>query len=159
MYSAEILEGKHILIVDDEPDILEALEEYLETAVLYKATTYEAAVELLENPELDIDLAILDIMGVRGYELLAIAVKKKIPSLMLTAHTLTPESFDLSMKTGADAFLPKDMLSDIPFYVADSLRAAQEAKKPKKWFDKLEPFFKKRFGNVWLSEVRNLYVE
>ena len=157
MWNTDILEGKNILIVDDEPDILEALEEHLEVAILHKATSYEEAVELLETKELD--LAVLDIMGVRGYELLAIAVRKKIPSLMLTAHALTPESFDVSMKTGADAFLPKEMLSDIPFYAADSLRAAQEAKKPKKWFDKLEPFFKKKFGDVWLSEVRSLHVE
>ena len=157
MWNTDILEGKNILIVDDEPDILEALEEYLEVAILHKASSYEEAVEILETK--DLDLAVLDIMGVRGYELLAIAVRKKIPSLMLTAHALTPESFDVSMKTGADAFLPKEMLSDIPFYAADSLRAAREAKKPKQWFDKLEPFFKKKFGDVWLSEVRSLHVE
>lgn len=157
MWSTEIIEGKNILIVDDEPDILEALEEYLEVGILHKASTYEEAVELFEKQ--DFDLAILDIMGVRGFELLAIAVEKNIPSLMLTAHALTPESFDLSMKKGADAFLPKDMLSDITFYVADSLRAAQEAQKPKKWFDKLEPFFKKKFGNTWLTEARGLRFE
>ena len=55
---------------------------------------------------------------------------------------------DVTFFDEADAFSPKDMLSDIPFYAADSLRAAQEAKKHKKWFDKLEPFFKKKFGNV-----------
>ncbi|MFH2091774.1 MAG: response regulator [Pseudomonadota bacterium] len=157
MWSTEILVGKNILIVDDEPDILEALEEYLEVAILHKASTYEEAIKLLENQAFD--LAILDIMGVRGYELLTIAVRKNIPSLMLTAHALSPESFDLSMKTGADAFLPKDMLADITFYAADSLRAAEESEKPKKWFDKLEPFFKKKFGTAWLSEVRSLYIE
>ncbi len=157
MWSTEIIEGKNILIVDDEPDILEALEEYLDVGIIHKASSYEEAVELLDKQELD--LAILDIMGVRGYELLAISVKKKIPTLMLTAHTLSPESFDLSMKTGADAFLPKEMLSDIPFYVTDSLRAAKESKRPQKWFEKLEPFFKKRFGETWLSEIRGLHIE
>ncbi len=157
MQATDILNDKTILIVDDEPDILEALEEHLEMATLYKAASYDEAVKLLE--EKNFDLAVLDIMGVRGYELLAIAVKKSIPALMLTAHALTPESFDVSMKTGADAFLPKDKLSDIAFYASDSLRAAEEAKKPKKWFETLEPFFMKKFGESWLSEVRSMYVE
>lgn len=157
MWNTEIIEGKTILIVDDEPDILEALEEYLDVAIIHKASSYEEAVELLDKQQFD--LAILDIMGVRGYELLSITAKQNIPTLMLTAHALTPESFDVCMKTGADAFLPKDMLSDIPFYVADSLRAVQEAQKPKKWFDKLQPFFAKKFGDRWLSEMRGLYVE
>lgn len=157
MWSTDILKDKSILIVDDEPDILEALEEYLETSQLFKATSYETAKEILETET--IELAILDIMGVRGYELLAITTRKKIPTLMLTAHALTPESFDVSIKTGADAFLPKEMLADIQFYAADSLRAAQESEKPKKWFEKLEPYFKKKFGEEWLSEARGLVVE
>jgi len=157
MSDAEILEGKNILIVDDEPDILEAIEEQLDIAIIHKASSYEAAVELLEKQPFD--LAILDIMGVRGYELLALSTKKKIPTIMLTAHTLSPESFDLSMKTGADAFLPKDQLADIHFYASDSLKAAQKLKKPKKWFEKLEPYFKKKFGEAWLADIRKSHIE
>ena len=157
MSSTDILTDKKILIVDDEPDILEALEEYLETSSLSKANSYESAKELLESTTFD--LAILDIMGVRGYELLAITTRKKIPTLMLTAHALTPESFDVSIKTGADAFLPKEMLSDVPFYAADSLRSAQESKRPKKWFEKLQPYFEKKFGAAWLSEARGMVIE
>ena len=47
---------------------------------------------------------------------------------MLTAHALTAEDFIKSMKTGAYAYVPKDELADIEYYVADTLRARQEGK-------------------------------
>ena len=79
---------KKILIVDDEPDILETLEELLDIFTVTTAVTFEEAVTCLKNNTYDV--AILDIMGVRGYDLLEVTHKLCIPTLMFTAHALSP---------------------------------------------------------------------
>lgn len=45
----KILEGKRILIVDDEPDILETLEELLDVCQTDSASSFESAVTLLKR--------------------------------------------------------------------------------------------------------------
>ena len=60
MAESSLLDGKKILIVDDEPDVLEVLEELLKMCRVEKATTFEKAKELLETQPFD--MAILDIM-------------------------------------------------------------------------------------------------
>ena len=63
-----ILNGKRILVVDDEPDVLSVLKVFLGAgpkSKLEKATTYEEAAKKLEFQTYD--LVILDIMGVRGF--------------------------------------------------------------------------------------------
>ena len=158
MWITDTIKGKQILIVDDEPDILELLEEALEMCNISKASTFEAAKEMIEAEQYD--AAILDIMGVRGYDLLQIANSRGIPAIMLTAHALTAEDFIKSMKTGAYAYVPKDELADIEYYVADTLRARQERNSnPGGWFAKLKPFFIKKFGPDWLENVKDLWVE
>ena len=76
-----VLNNKRILAVDDEADILEVLKEEIETAAptctLDTATSYEKAVELLTS--WTYDMVILDIMGVRGFNLLQLAVKPRTP--------------------------------------------------------------------------------
>jgi DNA-binding response OmpR family regulator len=67
-----ILDGKRILAIDDEPDVLAVLEEEITykcpNAKFEKATTYEDAKKLLESKNYDV--VVLDIMGVRGFDLL-----------------------------------------------------------------------------------------
>ena len=87
MTDNEILKGKKILIVDDEPDILETLEELLDICIIDTAPDFETAKKFLDKNSYDV--AILDIMGVRGYDLLELANEKGIPALMLTAHALS----------------------------------------------------------------------
>lgn len=62
--------------MDDEPDVLSVLEEEVtlscQSCKFDKAATYEEAVEKLKTQKYD--LVILDIMGVRGFDLLALAV-------------------------------------------------------------------------------------
>ena len=73
--------------------------------------------ELLEkNPY---DIAVLDIMGVRGYDLLQIADRRNIPAVMLTAHALSPESLKKSIKLGAVSFLPKEKMPELPSYLEE----------------------------------------
>ena len=158
MWKTDMVKGKQILIVDDELDILESLEEALEVCKISKASTFEAAKEMLEAKQYD--AAILDIMGVRGYDLLQIAVSREIPAIMLTAHALTADDFIKSMKSGAYAYVPKDEMADITYYLADTLRARQErSANPGGWFAKLESYFAKKFGPDWLDGVKGLWVE
>ena len=122
--SASILNGKKILAVDDEPDVLHVLEMEIMDAcpdcVFETAATFETAAKLLENGAYDI--VILDIMGVRGFDLLEIAVKKDLKVAMLTAHAISMEALKRSYEMKARAFLPKDMLGEIVPFLEDILR-------------------------------------
>lgn len=150
----DILKGKRILIVDDEPDVLEALEELLTSCVIDKAVDFETAKELLGTKKYD--AAVLDIMGVRGYELLEITTEKDIPTLMLTAHALNPHNFVKSVKRGALAYVPKERMPDIEIFLEDILEAHKKReKKFGKWFERLETFFEKQFGEYWKEKAED----
>ncbi len=120
----DILNGKRILAVDDEPDVLATLEdEILEAAPKCKfemATTYGEAAKKIESQLYD--LVILDIMGVRGFDLLKAAVNRNFRVVMLTAHALTPEALNRSFKMKAMAYLPKEKLGEVVPYLEDALK-------------------------------------
>jgi len=158
MEGTGILEGKRIIIVDDEPDILETLEELLDVCLIDTAPDFESArIFINKNPY---DVAILDIMGVRGYELLRITSEKNIPTLMLTAHALTPDNLVKSIREGAQSYVPKDKLADIPFFVRGILEARRKGiQKHGGWFTKLRPFFDKIFGPEWREKDRDFWKE
>src|SRR4030066_2061609 len=96
--AGSILNGKRILAVDDEPDVLEVLQEEILEACpdckFDKAPTYEEAERMLKAKTYDV--AILDIMGVRGFDLLDSAVLKNMKVAMLTAHAMNPEALNRS---------------------------------------------------------------
>ena len=117
MDAEKLIRGRKILIVDDEEDVLEELIELLDTCKIDTASSFEEGKERLENEEYDV--AILDIMGVKGFELLEIARKQNVPALMLTAHALTEESLKRSAEEGAAYFAPKEEMKDIHLFVAD----------------------------------------
>lgn len=149
----ENLKGKRILVVDDEPDILDILKELLDDCIIETATDFEEAAALLDANRYD--AAILDIMGVRGYDLLNITREKNIPTLMLTAHALDPENFAKSLRKGALAYIPKDKLSDIDIFLKDVLEAHENgSKKVGKWFDRLEGFFEEKLGAYWQEKIK-----
>jgi DNA-binding response OmpR family regulator len=147
-----MLEGKRILIVDDEPDILVTLEGLLEECEIDTASDFQAAKALLDKKTFD--AAILDIMGVRGYEILELTTNKGIPTLMLTAHALSPENLTKSLKKGALAYIPKDRISEIEIFLQDILEVHEKKeKKPGKWFIRLEHYFEKKFGADWKDKT------
>ncbi len=150
-------EPKRILIVDDEPDILESLEEVLEAYSVSRASDFQSARELMDSRHFDV--AILDIMGVRGYDLLEIAVRKEIPAIMLTAHALTADDLIASLSNGAFAYVPKDKLADIEEFVTEALEAQQvNPGGTGKWFEKLKPFFLGKFGSDAMTRIKGFYV-
>ena len=144
MSDIKILEGKKLLIVDDEPDVLETLKDLLDMCHIETATDFETAQKLLNQNKYDI--AILDIMGVKGYDLLEIAKKKGIPALMLTAHALSPDNFAKSISEGAEAYIPKEKMTEIAVYLADLLKAREGTERPHRWFFRLKSFFDVLFG-------------
>ena len=154
MSNSEILKGKKILIVDDEPDILETLSEMLDMCLVDTAPNFETAQKFLKNNTYEV--AILDIMGVRGYDLLKITQERGIPALMLTAHALSPENLVKSLKIGAQSYVPKDKIADIEEYVAEIIRHQGESKSGQ-WFAKLKPFFDTKFGDGWLDQDRDFW--
>ena len=148
MNEKHLLSGKKVLIVDDEPDVLETLEQLLSICEIKKASNYEEAKKLLENEYFDI--AILDIMGVNGYDLLEIAKQKGVIPVMLTAHALNPENLAKSRDKGAWSFIPKEKIADIDTFLEDILDAKEKGRNP--WirlFDKLTDYFDKKFGPDW----------
>lgn len=158
MANDDILKGKKILVVDDEPDILETIEEILEECGIETASSFESAKELLENKVYD--AAILDIMGVKGFDLLEIATEKGIPALMLTAHGLNPNNLVGSIKLGAKSYIPKDMMHEIDIYLKDIFRAQEKGiEKSGNWFARLSSFFDSRFGHGWKNKDKKFWEE
>ena len=97
MTAHSAIDGLKLLIVDDEPDILETMVELLDRCNVDTAHDYETAAEMLHQNQYD--AAIFDIMGVQGFDLLIIANKKKMPSLMLTDIPLGNTSHILAVKS------------------------------------------------------------
>lgn len=151
---SSLLEGKIVLVVDDETDVLDTVEETLDMCLVYKAKDYESAVQYLLSYTYDI--VILDIMGVDGFELLKTAVRRGFPTVMLTAYALSPDALEKSIKLGAVSFLPKEKMTDLPEFLEDVVLGGG---RPvwKKLFDKLGSFFDKRFGPDW--KERNQFFE
>ena len=157
MSEKNLLNGKKILAVDDEPDILEILEELLSMCEVVKASTFEEARDLLESR--DFDIAILDIMGVDGYALLNIANKRKITAVMLTAHAFTPDNLVKSIREGAASYLPKEELPNITTFLKDVLEAEKKGENTwEPWQEKLpSSYFEKRWGAAWQDKDKEFW--
>ena len=140
------LKDKLVLVVDDEQDVLDSVEEELEMCILHKANNYETALQFLLSYTYDI--VILDIMGVRGFELLQQSAARGFPTVMLTAHALSPEALKKSIKLGAVSFLPKERISELRSHMEDVVTGTQK-QVWQKLFDKLGGYFSKRFGPDW----------
>ena len=149
-----ILKGKRILAVDDEPDILKILEEEILGACpdcrFYKATQYEEAVQKINSSAYD--LVILDIMGVRGFDLLELAVSRNLRVVMLTAHALTPEALKRSYELKARSYLPKDKLGEVVPFLEDAL-THDFSSGWKRLFEKMIDYFDQKFGENWKENL------
>jgi len=149
-----ILSGRRVLAVDDEPDVLNILEEEILAACpdskVDKVTNYKEAVERMMS--LTYDVVILDIMGVRGFDLLQLAVSRNFPVAMLTAHALTPEALKRSFELKAHAYLPKEKLGEIVPFLEDMLNY-EYLPGWKLLLEKLKGFFDRRFEKDWEKKV------
>lgn len=155
----KMIAGKRILIVDDEKDVLDSLITLLEICKIDTALSFKEGKRLLE--ENDYDLAVLDIMGVKGFDLLKIANERHIPALMLTAHGLSEENLRKSAKDGAAYYAPKDEMAKIEMFVADVIEAVEKKKSPWiRWFDRLGGFYDRKFGGTdWREKEKKFWEE
>ena len=155
-----ILNGKRVLAVDDEADVLTVLEEEIKDAApkcqLDKATTYEEAVEKMASWTYDV--VVLDIMGVRGFDLLELAVNRNFPVAMLTAHALSPEALKRSIEMKARAYLPKEKLGEIVPFLEDVLKY-EYLPGWMRMLKKLEGFFNARWGDYWQKSEAKFWKE
>ncbi len=99
----------NILVVDDEKDIADVVELYLQNDqyTVYKFYTGKEALECINTTK--IDLAILDVMlpDIDGYEILKqIREKYTFPVIMLTAKTEYIDKIT-GLTLGADDYIPK----------------------------------------------------
>lgn len=142
------LNGKRILAVDDETDILETIIDILDMARVDTATDYETGSKKIHKG--GYELAILDIMGVDGLSLLEEATEKNIPAVMLTAHAVNPDALMASIRKGAISYLPKEKLNELDTLLEELLAAHDRGEPPwKLLFDKLGDYFDERFGPEW----------
>jgi DNA-binding NtrC family response regulator len=156
MSNKTLLDYKRVLVVDDEPDVLDTLEQLLPMCDVAKATTFDEAKDLLETEYFDI--AILDIMGVDGYKLLEIAKKRNVIPVMLTAHALSPANLAKSYKEGAASYVPKEEMTNITTFLNDILEAKEQGKNVwGRWLDRLGAYFDKKFGSNWQKEDEDLW--
>jgi len=152
----DFLKGKHILAVDDEKDVLETIQEILNDTKIDLAQDYDTASDMISKTRYD--LAILDIMGVNGIQLLEECVARKIPAIMLTANSMNPSSLVASIKKGAISYLSKEHLSDLDSLINELLEAREEGKPTwKLLFNKLGSYFDKRFGNNWRDDDKEFW--
>ena len=151
-----LLDGQRILIVDDEPDVLETLKDLLYECDVVTASSFLDARDLLTTQYFDI--AILDIMGVDGYKLLEIANKQKVIAVMLTAHALSPEDTTRSFKEGAASFVPKEEMTNIVIYLNDILEAKEKGQSLGwRWMERFSDFYDRKFGLDWKNRDKDFW--
>jgi len=157
MGKKSLLKDKIVLIVDDEPDILNTLEDLLLMCETQKAFSFKEAANFLESRYYDI--AILDIMGVDGYQLLEIAKERKVLPVMLTAHALTPENIIRSYKQGAAYFLPKDEMANIVTHLEEILDRKEKGQNPwTRWVERFANYsWEKKFGPDWADKKEDFW--
>jgi DNA-binding NtrC family response regulator len=156
-----ILNNKKLLIVDDEHDILSIVEEEIlevcPDTKIDKVTSYEAAAELLTSKKYD--LVVLDIMGVRGFDLLKIALERKFKVTMLTAHALNPEALKKAHHMGAMAYLPKDKIGELVPFLEHTLQHDHKSAW-KHLIEKLEDYYTEKFQSAdWKDGIKSTLVE
>lgn len=145
------------MIVDDEKDVLDTLTALLETCKIDAALSFEEGERLLRT--YDYDLAVLDIMGVKGFGLLETANKRGIPALMLTAHALSEATLKRSAESGASYYAPKDEINNIETFAADVIEAQEKRKNPwVRWFERLGAFYDRKFGGTdWREKEKEFW--
>lgn len=151
------LNGKRILAVDDETDVLETLEDLLDGypgLILDQAADYETGYHLLRS--WTYDAVILDIMGVRGYDLLNAAVHLRFPTVMLTAYAFSPGDLKRSITMGARAYIPKERMADIPAFLEDVIMLGHRSNL-KKMFHRLGGVFNQQFGSRWMEDEKTFW--
>jgi two-component system, OmpR family, response regulator CpxR len=100
---------KRILIVDDDVELCELVEQYLQSQGFQVDAVYDGATGVSRALSDSYSMIILDVMlpGIRGFEALRqIRSKSTIPVIMLTAHGEDVDRI-VGLEIGADDYMPK----------------------------------------------------
>jgi DNA-binding response OmpR family regulator len=141
----DVSSRRRVLIVDDERDVCEMLREVLSDFDVEISTTFEDATEKLSSGQYDV--AILDIMGVRGHALLA-RFGQSLPCIMFTAHAMTRQELRRSVEGRARLFLPKEEIGNLEAHV----RRVLETQEPLWGWLLRTVDFRRWFGSEWLDD-------
>ena len=112
------IDGKHILIIDDEQDLLDLLRPRLETAGYEISTALDGQEGLNKAREEKPDLILLDVMMPKmdGYQVCRFLKfdeeYKHIPIVLLTARGQKQDK-ETGKKVGADGYLTKPFEKDV----------------------------------------------
>ncbi|GAA0786779.1 response regulator transcription factor [Marinobacterium sediminicola] len=120
----------HVLVVDDEPNILLSLEFLMQQAGFSVATAPDAeqALELIHQQCPDLLLLDISLPGMSGFDLLerlrAAEATRKLPVVMLTAHGREVEK-EKGMALGANDYVTKpfstrELVSRVQALLADT---------------------------------------
>ncbi len=120
-----------ILIVDDEPDIIEALVNYLDDYEVSFASDAESALEMVASGKFKIVLTDIMMPGLDGIQLLR-RIKAKNPGIqviMMTGQTTLMRATE-SMQDGALSYLlkPFDDISEVDRAIEEAVRKIKEWK-------------------------------
>ena len=156
MARQSFLKDKRLLLVDDEPDVLETLEDLLAECRIERATNFADARRLLETRRYD--AAVLDVMGVGGYDLLKIAVGRNVIAVMLTARAVSVDDIVKSFEDGAAFYIPKEQMAGISVYLNDVFEALEKQKSPwDRWMERMGSYCERTFGAAWRQDDRELW--
>ena len=136
--------ANHVLIVEDERNIAELLQLYLEKEGYTVTLAGDGGEGLEKFRAVNPDLVLLDVMMpvMDGWQLCrAIRAESKVPVIMLTAKSETDDKV-AGLKSGADDYITKpfemkEVLARIEAVLRRSDRCVQEAPARKLVFDKL----------------------
>jgi DNA-binding response OmpR family regulator len=118
----DVLKGKRLLVVDDDEDICSVIAQDLSMCEVETARTFDAARAKLEDGRYD--AIILDIMGVRGYDLLA-TFGARAPCIVLTARARKPDDLERARAGGAALYVPKIDIGRLDVYLTKVLTAKE----------------------------------
>ena len=148
---------KRILSVDDEPDVLETIEDVLMDYEVDTAGDFDTARRLLVTEEYD--MVILDIMGVRGLDLLDIAVERNFSAVRLTAHALDPGTVMQSMLRGAVSFIAKEDIRNLDSLLPELFELLEKGEST--WshtMKRLSPLLDASFPPEWRDAYKDMGV-
>ena len=105
-----MIEHLRILVVDDDPSMIEVLSAFLENKG-YAVDTGEngfEALELLDQHEYDLVISDIDMAGMNGFELLK-ETRSRFPDIGIVLMTAYEEKYPLSeaLGAGADGYISK----------------------------------------------------
>jgi signal transduction histidine kinase/DNA-binding response OmpR family regulator len=159
--------SSRLLVVEDDPDMLDYLQDILGTA--YQLTTAkdgQQALELLSQNPGGIDLIISDAMmpNVNGFELLA-AVRKNfkeemIPFILLTALSETASRLQ-ALRIGVDAYLTKPFVKEELLARIDNLLHNQTSRKlflskSTSKGEELEKMILPSYDEIWMRKLNEV---